>query len=163
MLQSYLYQQAVLQRFAGECLGVGQLNELLKAITQFYIDRGYVTSRAYLPQQDLSSGELRVIVVEGRLEGLDSSTLASDRELAMGFPGQPGDVLDLRELEQLVEQRTRALVLAHTFASRIWSYQMFYTTAVALYQFAVLGVRHLLPAGFAMLIALSVVMARRSR
>ena len=28
---------------------------------------------------------------------------------------------------------------------------------------AVLGVRHLLPAGFAMLIALSVVMARRSR
>ncbi|MBJ7548010.1 ShlB/FhaC/HecB family hemolysin secretion/activation protein, partial [Pseudomonas sp. OA3] len=33
-------QQAILQRFAGECLGVGQLNELLKAITQFYIDRG---------------------------------------------------------------------------------------------------------------------------
>ncbi|SDF43643.1 POTRA domain-containing protein, partial [Ectopseudomonas alcaliphila] len=77
-------QQAILQRFAGECLGVGQLNELLKAITQFYIDRGYVTSRAYLPQQDLSSGELRVIVVEGRLEGLDSSELASDRELTMG-------------------------------------------------------------------------------
>lgn len=100
-------QQAVLQRFAGECLGVGQLNELLKAITQFYIDRGYVTSRAYLPQQDLSSGELRVIVVEGRLEGLDSSELATDRELAMGFPGQPGDVLDLRELEQLVDQLNR--------------------------------------------------------
>ena len=40
---------------------------------RFYIDRGYVTSRAYLPQQDLSSGELRVIVVEGRLEGLDRS------------------------------------------------------------------------------------------
>jgi hypothetical protein len=49
------------------------------------------------------------------------------------------------------------------FASRIWVYQLIYTTAVALYQFAVLGVRHLLPVGFAMLIVVSVVMARRSR
>ncbi|WAJ38368.1 ShlB/FhaC/HecB family hemolysin secretion/activation protein [Pseudomonas sp. GOM7] len=100
-------QQKVLQPFAGQCLGVGKLNELLKAITQFYIDHGYVTSRAYLPQQDLSSGELRVIVVEGHLEGLDSSELASDRELAMGFPGQTGEVLNLRELEQLVDQLNR--------------------------------------------------------
>lgn len=49
------------------------------------------------------------------------------------------------------------------FATRIWFYQLIYTTAVALYQFAVLGVRHLLPAGFAMLLVLSFVMARRSR
>ena len=28
--------------------------------------------RAYLPQQDLASGTLRIIVVEGRLEGLDA-------------------------------------------------------------------------------------------
>lgn len=100
-------QARILEPFAGQCLGVGKLNELLKAITQFYIDRGYVTSRAYLPQQDLSSGELRVIVVEGRLEGLDSSELASDRELVMGFPGQRGEVLNLRELEQLVDQLNR--------------------------------------------------------
>lgn len=49
------------------------------------------------------------------------------------------------------------------FPSRIWVYQLVYTTAVALYQFAVLGLRHLLPAGLAMLLAVSVVMARRSR
>jgi hypothetical protein len=49
------------------------------------------------------------------------------------------------------------------FPSRIWVYQLIYTTAVALYQFAVLGLRHLLPAGLPMLLALSVVMARRSR
>ncbi len=49
------------------------------------------------------------------------------------------------------------------FPSRIWVYQLIYTTAVALYQFAVLGVRHLLPAGLAMLLAVGMVMARRSR
>ncbi len=63
--------------------------------------------RAYLPQQDLASGTLRIIVVEGRLEGLDSSALASPRELTMSFPGRTGELLDLRELEQLVDQLSR--------------------------------------------------------
>ncbi|MBC2773292.1 hypothetical protein H6M51_10480 [Rhizobium sp. AQ_MP] len=49
------------------------------------------------------------------------------------------------------------------FLSRIWAYQQIFTTASALYQFAVLGLRHLLPAGLAMLLVLSLVMARRSR
>jgi hemolysin activation/secretion protein len=98
---------AILAPFADDCLGVSQLNALLKAITDHYIDRGYVTTRAYLPQQDLSARTLKITVVEGRLEGLDSSTLASDRELAMSFPGKTGEVLDLRELEQLVENLNR--------------------------------------------------------
>ncbi|MDA7087041.1 ShlB/FhaC/HecB family hemolysin secretion/activation protein [Pseudomonas sp. SA3-5] len=98
---------ALLEPFAGRCLGTGQLNALLKAITDHYLGRGYVTTRAYLPQQDLADGELEVIVIEGRLEGLDSSALASERELAMVFPGQTGEVLNLRELEQLVEQLGR--------------------------------------------------------
>lgn len=98
---------ALVQPFEGQCLGTGQLNALLKAITDHYIGRGYVTTRAYLPQQDLADGELQVIVIEGRLEGLDSSALASERELAMAFPGQAGEVLNLRELEQLVDQLGR--------------------------------------------------------
>jgi hypothetical protein len=49
------------------------------------------------------------------------------------------------------------------FLSRIWVYQQIFTTASALYQFAVLGLRHLLPTGLAMLLVLSMVMARRSR
>ena len=106
-LLSALEQRELLKPFLNRCLGSGQLNELLKAVTQRYIDRGYVTSRAYLPQQDLSDGELDVLVIEGRLEGLDSSVIASDRELAMSFPGTLGEPLNLRELEQLVDQLNR--------------------------------------------------------
>jgi len=100
-------QRRLLQPYEGQCLGVSQLNALLKAITQFYIDRGYVTSRAYLPEQDMADGELEVLVIEGRLEGLDRSAIASDRELAMAFPGRVGDIVDLRQLEQLVDQLNR--------------------------------------------------------
>ncbi|WP_420220318.1 ShlB/FhaC/HecB family hemolysin secretion/activation protein [Metapseudomonas resinovorans] len=97
----------LLAPFIGHCLGVPRLNELLKLITGHYLDRGYVTTRAYLPQQDLSTGRLEIIVIEGKLEGLDSSELASDRELAMAFPGRTSEVLNLRELEQLVDHLNR--------------------------------------------------------
>ena len=47
-------RDTMFQPYIGQCLGVSQLNELLKVITNHYIDRGLVTTRAYLPQQDLS-------------------------------------------------------------------------------------------------------------
>ncbi|WP_238706740.1 POTRA domain-containing protein [Pseudomonas aeruginosa] len=52
-------RRQLLAPYQGRCLGVGQLNALLKAVTDHYLDRGYVTTRAYLPQQDLASGTLR--------------------------------------------------------------------------------------------------------
>ncbi|THF63547.1 ShlB/FhaC/HecB family hemolysin secretion/activation protein [Pseudothauera rhizosphaerae] len=95
--------------FEGRCLAAGDLNELLRRITDWYLDRGYVTSRAYLPEQELGSGTLEVIVVEGQLEsiepGPDSGLTA--RELDMAFPGREGELLNLRELEQLVDQLNR--------------------------------------------------------
>ncbi|WP_141562781.1 POTRA domain-containing protein, partial [Pseudomonas sp. ICMP 8385] len=78
-------RERLIKPYIDQCLGVSQLNQLLKAVTDHYIDKGMVTSRAYLPQQDLSKGHLQVLVVEGKLEGLkgaDNSQL-SDRELAM--------------------------------------------------------------------------------
>ncbi|MFL6965288.1 ShlB/FhaC/HecB family hemolysin secretion/activation protein [Pseudomonas alvandae] len=102
-------RQRLLEPYLNQCLGVPQLNELLKTITDAYLEKGLVTSRAYLPQQDLSSGHLQVLVVEGRLEGLKGAEDSglSKRELAMSFPGKPGDLLNLREIEQMVDQLNR--------------------------------------------------------
>ena len=99
----------LLKPYIGQCLGVSQLNELLKVITDYYIAKGRVTSRAYLPQQDLSSGHLQVLVVEGKLEAVRSAegSNVTERELAMAFPGKVGEALNLREVEQLVDQLNR--------------------------------------------------------
>ncbi|WP_223523670.1 ShlB/FhaC/HecB family hemolysin secretion/activation protein [Pseudomonas sp. BF-RE-24] len=102
-------REQLLKPYIGQCLGVPQLNELLKVITDLYIEKGLVTSRAYLPQQDLSGGHLSVLVVEGRLEGLKGAenSKLSDRELAMAFPGVTGELVNLREIEQMVDQLNR--------------------------------------------------------
>ncbi|WP_245408846.1 hypothetical protein [Rhizobium wuzhouense] len=49
------------------------------------------------------------------------------------------------------------------FPSRIWVYQFVFTSASALYQFAVLGLRHFLPTAFLILLVLAILMARRNR
>lgn len=92
-----------------QCLGVARLNELLKAITNLYLEKGLVTSRAYLPQQDLSKGQLQVLVIEGKLENLKpgADSGLTDRQLSMAFPGEEGARLNLREVEQMVDQLNR--------------------------------------------------------
>jgi hemolysin activation/secretion protein len=102
-------RERLLAPYIGQCLGVAQLNALLKIITERYIEKGLVTSRAYLPQQDLSSGTLKVQVVEGRLEGLKGADDSgfSERQLAQVFPGRQGALLNLREIEQMVDQLNR--------------------------------------------------------
>ncbi|AZE97789.1 Channel-forming transporter/cytolysins activator of TpsB family [Pseudomonas orientalis] len=102
-------RERLLKPYIGQCLGVSQLNDLLKAITDYYLGKGRVTSRAYLPQQDLSTGHLQVLVVEGKLEALRSAegSTVTERELAMAFPGKVGEALNLREIEQLVDQLNR--------------------------------------------------------
>jgi hypothetical protein len=49
------------------------------------------------------------------------------------------------------------------YPSRIWVYQQIFTSASALYQFAVLGLRHFLPTAFLILLGLGILMARRNR
>ena len=102
-------RQQLLAPWQGKCLGVSQLNELLKIITNHYLDQGLITTRAYLPQQDLSGGVLQVLVVEGRLEKLrgDEASGLSERELTMTFPGREGRLVNLREIEQMVDQLNR--------------------------------------------------------
>lgn len=56
--------------FAGRCLGTSELEQILGLVTKHYIDRGFVTTRAYLPAQDLATGILKVAVVEGRIESI---------------------------------------------------------------------------------------------
>lgn len=101
-------QQAILlQPFMQQCLTASDLNALLSAITDAYLKRGYVTSRAYLPAQDLSAAVLQIQVIEGRLESIDGGGLSSALELAMSSPAGLGEPLNVRELEQLIDQLSR--------------------------------------------------------
>lgn len=92
---------------AGRCLGVADIEEILAAITRDYIARGYITTRAYLPSQDLSRGRLEILVVEGVIGKIELEDGGRDSiRPGLVFPGQ-GSLFNLRDLEQGIEQVNR--------------------------------------------------------
>lgn len=107
LIASAIISRAALP-FEGKCLGLTELNNVLQALTYLYIQRGYVASRAYLPQQDLSKGVLTVNVVEGRLEDiLLKDGKGTKGQLATAFPGMKGRAANLRDVEQGLDQINR--------------------------------------------------------
>lgn len=95
-------------RWEGRCLGLVELNSLLEALTFLYVERGYVASRAYLPEQDLSDGSLDVSVIEGNLEGISlNGSAAVNGRLTTVFPDMLGKPVNLRDIEQGLDQINR--------------------------------------------------------
>jgi len=63
--------QGAVRSFIGKDVTYEELLAIRTQITQLYRDRGYTTSGAFLPPQDLTDGSLTIQVVEGVLERLD--------------------------------------------------------------------------------------------
>ncbi len=57
-----------MQPFEGRNLTLEQLRQVADAITQLYLDRGYITSRAILVDQAITNGIVQIRVIEGSLE-----------------------------------------------------------------------------------------------
>ncbi|WP_159565441.1 ShlB/FhaC/HecB family hemolysin secretion/activation protein [Budvicia diplopodorum] len=109
-LLSEKHKQQLVQPYLEQCIGVTQISQLVEKISDWYISRGYITSRAFLTEQDLSSGKLNIVVLEGKLEEIRLEGKVTS-EVRMAFPGLVGHILNLRDIEQGMEQinRTRTV------------------------------------------------------
>ncbi len=107
-----LFRQVELQQLAaaalGRCLGGQGIGNLMAALQNSLIDDGYVTTRLLAPSQDLNSGILRLIIVPGRVGNVRlSDTSSGSVYLATTLPLRRGDLLDLRDIEQGLENLQR--------------------------------------------------------
>ncbi|KKI44097.1 peptide transporter [Hafnia alvei] len=99
-------RKALTTPWINRCLSLYDINALVRNITQDYLSQGYVTSRAWLPEQDISHGHLYIAITEGRIESITRNGKSSPT-LKMAFPNMVGQVLNLRDLEQGLEQLNR--------------------------------------------------------
>ena len=95
--------------YEGKCLTLEAINNITKTVTNAYADRGYITSRAFIGPQDLQSGALFITVVEGTIESFEPgpSSGIEPRQLGTVFPFLTGKVLNLRDIEQGLDQMNR--------------------------------------------------------
>ncbi|WP_118178570.1 ShlB/FhaC/HecB family hemolysin secretion/activation protein [Paraburkholderia phosphatilytica] len=116
----------IAQPFIGKELGRNRINLLLRRLTEAFIARGYITTRAYLGPQNLASGTLKIDIVAGHVAAFTlngkplrpadphakpfdthGGGLVTDAGTAWAFGDSQGDVLRLPDLEQGVDQINR--------------------------------------------------------
>lgn len=107
-LPHWLPLQRMANQAIGHCLGGKGINLLMSALQNQLIDRGYITSRVLAPAQDLNSGQLKLVVIPGKVRHI-ALTPDSGRHLSLygAFPVHAGALLDLRDIEQGLENLQR--------------------------------------------------------
>lgn len=99
----------IIDRYTSKCLRLADIKELIRELTNLYIAKGYITSRVFVPQQDMSSGVLKLVVVEGEVSSFkfNPPTENGERQLYCAFPDLNGGKLNIRDIEQGLDQLNR--------------------------------------------------------
>lgn len=106
-LDRFAFAQAWLDHYQGQCVGRQGLDVLAKGLQSEILSHGYITSRVFLTTQDLSTGVLRFALVPGLIRHLRFADETMRGTWKTAFPTRDGDVLQLRDLEQGLEQMKR--------------------------------------------------------
>ena len=108
ILPFWLSLQGMADWAVGECVGSEGINLLMSAMQNRLVGHGYVTTRVLAPAQDLTTGVLQLVIVPGTVRQV-ALTPESDQRVHLGtaFPVSTGQLLDLRDIEQGLENLQR--------------------------------------------------------
>lgn len=98
--------QAIVEAYQSSCLSASRINALLGELNRWYQRAGWITTRVYVNEQKLTSGDLQLRVVPGRIEQYQINQNNADPRIASAFPAHAG-LLNLRDLEQGLENINR--------------------------------------------------------
>lgn len=92
----------------GRCLGVAGITIVIQRIQRAILERGFITTRVLTDRQDLANGTLTLTLLPGRIRHIRFAEGTSPRAtLRNAMPAQPGDLLNLRLLEQGLDNLKR--------------------------------------------------------
>lgn len=92
----------------GRCLGSVGIDRVMRRIQNAIVARGYVTARILAAPQDLRSGTLSLTLIPGRIRTIRFAEGTSARATQWNaLPARPGDLLNLRAIEQGLENFKR--------------------------------------------------------
>ncbi len=101
-------QKDITDKYLNQCLESKLIKGLLAEISGFYLEEGYVTTKAFLTPQDISDGEIEVKIIKGMVEKIFFTGESESRwKVKTAFAFQEGKVLNIRDLENALENVNR--------------------------------------------------------
>ena len=105
---------AITAKYVPKCMQGADIQAVMRELDATYADRGYITTKTYIPAQNLQQGTLILSVLEGRVEDIllidDEKQIESkrgERQLSTAFPKSRGELFQLRDFEQGLDQMNR--------------------------------------------------------
>ena len=88
-------------------LSMNDIEKLVRILNQKLQDKGYVTTQVVIPEQNISAGTLHLLCLPGRLHQVIYSQGSKKLPWQNAFPIRDGDLLNLRMLEEGLENMKR--------------------------------------------------------
>lgn len=107
MPSKFSFAQRLVEQYENRKIGIQGINLLAQMLSENIMARGYVTTSVTIPEQDLTSGTLRFTIIPGKISNIrfeDPSMYGTWRN---AFPTRAGKILNIRSLEQGLEQMKR--------------------------------------------------------
>ncbi|WP_231602363.1 ShlB/FhaC/HecB family hemolysin secretion/activation protein [Herbaspirillum chlorophenolicum] len=103
----FAFLQQALNTYHGRCIGYKGINLISQRLSAMLLAKGYSTTRIGVPEQKLSGGALTLVLIPGVIRSIRFATADISGSWKTAFPARPGDLLNLRDLEQGLEQMKR--------------------------------------------------------
>lgn len=107
LFDTFHFAQKFLDQYRGLCIGREGINLLVRGVTAKILERGYSTTRVGIPEQDMLGGTLKLILIPGIIHELRFADPGATGTWKNAFPTSAGKLLNLRDLEQGLEQMKR--------------------------------------------------------
>ncbi|CAE6958497.1 ShlB/FhaC/HecB family hemolysin secretion/activation protein [Paraburkholderia domus] len=106
-LDPFAFAREWLGHYSGQCVGKEGIDVLTKGLQQSILSRGNVTTRVLVQPQDLTDGTLKFTLVPGVVRHIAFADPSMWGTWKTAYPVRGGDMLNVRDLEQGLEQMKR--------------------------------------------------------
>ena len=93
---------SIIGQYVGKNVFMSDIQNAINALNNVYAEKGYVTARAYLPEQTVSNGNIRIELIESKIGDITvvNNKYTTDNYILKRMPQKSGDLFDIVDLEQ---------------------------------------------------------------
>lgn len=92
----------IVRPLIGRNVFIGDITDVVNQINNLYASKGFVTARAFLPQQTVSNGHIYIDLIESRVGNITvkENRYTRSKYITDRLPQKKGDLFDIVELEK---------------------------------------------------------------
>ena len=93
---------SVIGQYVGKNVFISDIQSAIAALNNLYAEKGYVTARAYLPEQTVSNGNIKIELIESKIGEVSviNNRYTTDKFILDRMPQKSGELFDIVSLEQ---------------------------------------------------------------